>query len=99
MPDIQDFEARHEREGVRPIWARVSGNGRLFMSRAAVLHVARLCGTAVVHSRTIAPLSIQFDPVWWVRHHQPRFAFEEHAHDDLRRGRIATEHSMFPATP
>ena len=59
VPDVGDLKTRHQFEGLRPVGARVAGDGRFGVALGPVLHVAGLGGPAAVQPGAVTPFGIE----------------------------------------
>ena len=82
MPDVSDLEIRHKREGLGPVSARVTGDGRFCVALRPMLHVAGFGRPTTIQSGTITPLRIEFDAVRRVSNeHVWRSVAQQPSHD------------------
>ena len=76
VPHVAHLQTGHQRKGLRPVGAGITGYGRFPVSWSALLHIARF-GSATVESGAVAPFRIKLDPIGRVGHHQPRRPLSE----------------------
>ena len=78
VPHVSHLEARHQCECFRPVCAGVAAYRSFVVALGSVLHIAGFGRSAAIQAGPITPLGIEFNPVRWVRNHQPRLALNEH---------------------
>src|SRR5579862_8652360 len=99
MPDVGRLEARYKSKRVGPISARVPRDRSFGTALGALLHVARLRGSAAVQPGAISPFRIQLDSVGWISHHQARAALAQQPGYSFRTGGVRAENAVRPQHP
>src|ERR1700728_687247 len=97
VPDVSDLQAGYQRERIRPVGPRVTGDGRLGVASRGLLHVAAFRRPAFVEAGPGTPLGVELNPIRRICDHEERPAVAQQARYYFGARCVATQDPMLIA--